>query len=386
MRFRVLRTVLNDGVRDGQRFVALALRLLDRRDAQLRVTLDALLARDPLQDAQRIIRAPHPRVVVRERELPVRRHRRERLEVRLGEGGTPGAEIQQRQRAPCERIVGIELQGRLQLALGAVRIAARPIEIRERQMRVDGFRVQIDRLLKRLLCRIFGARPELNGSERRIRRRIFRIQRDRLLHLLDRPVRIVQTGERIPQQDVRLRACGFVFQRELRSGLRLIELAREQQQRSRLQLGIEIRGIEVRGLRVFAVRLHRIVRCRVDLCELVVQVSARWQQLQRVAVLNRRLRPLVLRGVRVALVRVLLGGLNGILMTGGENDRRTDDECASAHGRYAVRSGAMPLENSTAARSAAAACRGSCGTTMRTSDPFVRCNRAASSISHNLLA
>ncbi len=180
--------------------------------------------------------------------------------MRLGFRRAPRHDVEQRERAVHRGIAAVDGQRRLQRALGAGFVAARPLVVGEREMRVGRLRRQRHRLAERFT----GSRPvaadEPRGSERRPGRCVLRIERDRLLHLLDRPMALVQTGERVAEQDVRRRIIGIRLHRELRTPPRCIVLAGHQQQRPGLQLRVDVGRLQIGGARIGAVGIARIGR------------------------------------------------------------------------------------------------------------------------------
>src|SRR5205823_5191911 len=113
--------------------------------------------------------------------------------------------------------------------------------------------------------------------------------------------------------------------------------------------------------------------------ELVVHVRARRLRFHRIAIFDDGVLDLVVRDITIAARHVLVGPDLRVRPAGDDPcQQHGERQQAFRHGRYSGSRGYTTRAKSTAALSL--------GAMMRTSDPFVRRNRAASTISHSLFA
>ena len=137
------------------------------------------------------------------------RELRDRLEIGLGLRHPPAGHVEQTQRAVGGGVLHVDLQGGLQLGLGALLIARRPEEIGEREVRRDRFRRRGHRLLECLFSLDPFALHQLDGRQIAVGRRLRRVERDRVLILRDGGVEVLQAGQGVPAQHLGVDALGI---------------------------------------------------------------------------------------------------------------------------------------------------------------------------------
>ena len=126
-------------------------------------------------------------------------------------------------------------------------LSGRPIEIRQSQLSRDRLRVDLDRFLEGRFGLILPLRRLLHCAKARITQGVLRIELDRFLDLLDCPVEILQAGERVGEQELRLDV--LPIQRECVVGARLgvFELVRIEEELARLDLRLDVLRQEIGG-------------------------------------------------------------------------------------------------------------------------------------------
>ena len=127
--------------------------------------------------------------------------------------------------------------------------------------------------------------------------------------------RVAQPSQRLAKQDVRAGVGAVDSQRALRAVARVGESARQQIHRSRPHLRRDVVGLQLREPQDFADGCRGVVRLRRNVSQLRVGFHRLRNELDRVAILNRRVLVPPLLGVAIAALDVAAGGLGGIART-----------------------------------------------------------------------
>ncbi len=154
----------------------------------------------------------------------------------------------------------VDFVGGQQHAPGVVRLARRPIEIGERQPCRYRLRIGFGRLDEGGFRFGQAAAGLLHRSETGVAAALAGIELDGLLNLVDGPLQVLQAGERIREQDLRLDVPGIPLENIAGPGLGILMTPPQQQKASGLQLCLVIGRQEIRGAHVF--RRGRRQDCR----------------------------------------------------------------------------------------------------------------------------
>ena len=175
-------------------------------DLRRRALLVVRVGRHRFQNVLCVARPLHPNVVVGERQLAGRVGRRlgDRFQIRLGFGRLPQVHVEVRHRVIGGEVFGRDRHRRPELGLGLGGPAGHPVEIPERQMRVDRLRGHRHRGLEGGLRLLAVAADHLQHAEPPVGAASARVALNRGANGGQRVVEAVQAGKRVGLQDDRI--------------------------------------------------------------------------------------------------------------------------------------------------------------------------------------
>ncbi|MGC4081786.1 MAG: hypothetical protein QM736_06690 [Vicinamibacterales bacterium] len=240
----VLRLPFQHLVDSSERFGSVALDSVERREPHGRDPVSILPVRRLLQQLPRIVEPADDDVVLGEGEL-----RADRVDVLCD-----GFEVwfglvltTRRHEEHAEGAVGldtlrIDLERGVQHLLGVGGATTRPVEVRERQTRVNGLGGRVHRLLEGGFRLLPLSLHELNGPEVRVQLAAGRIARDGVFVFGDGAAQVLQSGERVAAEDLRVHVASLESECLVGTCARIFVRAGEQQQLACLDLRLGALG------------------------------------------------------------------------------------------------------------------------------------------------
>ena len=153
-----------------------------------------------------------------------------------------------------------------------------------------------------------------------------RFELDRLFYFGNRGVQVLQAGERIRQENLRLYIPRRDGERLFRTNLGVVKASAEEQHAARSDL--YVRSIEqyVGRPHEFLGRLRTLASLHVGVGELQAQLAVLWVDLQRISEFESGLRHLALGEVAIAALDIAIFGNPGIARAASGNQTDEDGE------------------------------------------------------------
>ena len=179
-------------------------------------------------------------VVVRERQTGLQCLRLVvgRFEVGLRVAGAVPVHKERRHRLIRHDVARIDRQRLTKRRFDLIRASGDSIQLGEREVRADGFRIDFKRPFERPLGQVDLAASQLEHAHVPVDPAPLWVEQRGLLTELDGALEILETGQRIPKKDERGDIFGILLQRGARARFRVLVLTCHQQEIARLQLSV----------------------------------------------------------------------------------------------------------------------------------------------------